>query len=472
MSTQESDVDEVAVGHDDYALKRVPMDKRYSWFNVAVQRFGQLSALAQFFLAAMIGIGMSFWDAMLAITIGSVILEIVTIFVGIAGMREGLSTSVLARWSGFGKHGSALVGIAMTLSLVGWFGIQNEVFASGMTQLVPGVPQAVMAMLGGLLVTLIVVYGFKYMGWVAYLSVPAFLALATWSIGSELQKHSLSDLMSSPPPGEPISLAVGTTIVAGGFIVGAVMTPDMTRFNRSAGDVIKQTVVGVTLGEYFVGVIGVLLAHALKLTASNDAGAVITIIQSTTGTIGLIILVSSIIKINDWNLYPSSLGFTNAIETLTGARVNRVWVACALGFIGSVLSAVGIASKFQPILEAMGVVFPPIAGIMLVDYFILRTWRKELDDARANNNALPSTAPSWVPAGIISWVAGVIVGYFVTQIGIPSLNSLFATMLVYYVLGKFGMARGVGIVQTESAAAVETDVNVSEETSAEQNSTR
>lgn len=457
MSTHEPDVDEGPVGHDDYALKRVPMDKRYSWFNVAVQRFGQLSALAQFFLAAMIGIGMSFWDAMLAITIGSVILEIVTIFVGIAGMREGLSTSVLARWSGFGKHGSALVGIAMTLSLVGWFGIQNEVFAAGMTQLVPAVPQAVMAMLGGLAVTLIVVYGFKYMGWVAYLSVPAFLALATWSIGSELQKHSISDLMSSPPPGEPISLAVGTTIVAGGFIVGAVMTPDMTRFNRSAGDVIKQTVVGVTLGEYFVGVIGVLLAHALKLTAGS-AGSVITIIQSTTGTIGLIILVSSIIKINDWNLYPSSLGLTNAIETLTGARINRVWVACVLGFIGSVLSAVGIASQFETILVTLGVVFPPIAGIMIVDYFILRTWRKELDESRANNDALPSMAPSWVPAGVIAWILGALVGQFVTQFGIPSLNSLFATMVIYYVLGKFGLARGVGIVQTETVAATEPNV--------------
>ena len=35
------------------------------------------------------------------------ILEIVAIFVGIVGQREGLSTSVLARWTGFGRVGSA-----------------------------------------------------------------------------------------------------------------------------------------------------------------------------------------------------------------------------------------------------------------------------------------------------------------------------------------------------------------------------
>src|SRR5690625_1746557 len=78
--------DRPVVGNDDYALRRVPLRARYSWLSVAVQRFGQLSALAQFFLAASIGIGMTFWDAMLAILIGSVLLEIVTIFLGIVGM--------------------------------------------------------------------------------------------------------------------------------------------------------------------------------------------------------------------------------------------------------------------------------------------------------------------------------------------------------------------------------------------------
>ena len=38
----------------------------------------------------------------------------------------------------------------------------------------------------------------------------------------------------------------GTGVVAGGLIVGAIITADMTRFNRSRGDVIKQTVLGVT----------------------------------------------------------------------------------------------------------------------------------------------------------------------------------------------------------------------------------
>ncbi|WP_437758874.1 hypothetical protein [Sorangium sp. So ce1389] len=38
-----------------------------------------------------------------------------------------------------------------------------------------------------------------------------------------------------------MSAAAGATLVAGGFIAGAVITPDMTRYNRSAADVAKQT---------------------------------------------------------------------------------------------------------------------------------------------------------------------------------------------------------------------------------------
>ena len=47
------------VGVDDYALVRVPQDKRYSWWSVAVQRFGQVSAPSQFLLGSTVGFGMS-----------------------------------------------------------------------------------------------------------------------------------------------------------------------------------------------------------------------------------------------------------------------------------------------------------------------------------------------------------------------------------------------------------------------------
>lgn len=69
--------------------------------------------------------------------------------------------------------------------------------------------------------------------WMANITVPIFLVLVGWPIISELTKHNFGELVTSAPPGPHISLVAGTTLVAGGFIVGAVITPDMTRFNRT-----------------------------------------------------------------------------------------------------------------------------------------------------------------------------------------------------------------------------------------------
>jgi len=433
-------ITDAPIGHDDFALARVPSSARYSWASVAIQRFGQVSALSQFLLGATLGLGMTFWRAVLAVTLGSVILEVLAIFVGIAGMREGLSTSVLARWTGFGRYGSALIGFVVAVSLIGWFGVQNAVFAEGLHSLLGGPPLWAWTILAGLVVTIIVVYGFASMQWTAYVTVPLFLALALWSVAVELSRHSIGALASSPPSGPHLSLAAGTTLVAGGFVVGAVITPDMTRFNRSVADVVKQTVIGITLGEYCIGLIGVLLAHALK------TGNVIAIVTSTSGAIGTIVLIAATLKINDWNLYSSSLGFVNLIDQLFGRRLNRAAATIGVGVLGTALAAAGILSHFVGFLSTLGVAIPPVGAIMVAEYFVVRTWRGQLERSR-DAGALPPTSPAWVPATLAVWVGSALIGYFVSW-GIPALTSLVVAFLAYVLLGKLGLTRGIGQVAT------------------------
>ncbi|BCL77664.1 cytosine permease [Ktedonobacteria bacterium brp13] len=428
-STQETVAD---IGHDDFALARVPQSERYSWFSVAVQRFGQLSALSQFLLGATLGFGMNFWSAFWALTLGAVILEVVAIFTGIAGQREGMSTSVLARWTGFGRYGSSLIGLVIAISLIGWFGIQNSVFAEGLHSLLGFLPIWGWSIVTGLAVTAIVMIGFLSMTWAAYITIPAFLLLAGYSIINALTHYSLGQMVSSPAPGATLSLAAGTTIVAGGFIVGTVTTPDMTRYNRSIGDVIKQTVIGITLGEYTIGLIGVLLAHAMR---TSD---VITIVTSTSGVLGTIVLVAATVKINDWNLYSPSLGLANIIDTVFGRHVNRGLITLIAGIIGTLLSALGVLQQFTNFLTILGITIPPVAGIMVVDYFILQRSRKALDESAAKG-ILPTFTESWNPMSIAVWIIASVIGYFVNW-GIPALNSLICSAVLYYVGMKIVMA--------------------------------
>ncbi|WGW11513.1 cytosine permease [Saxibacter everestensis] len=428
---------------DDYALQRVPQSARYGWFQVAVQRFGQISALSQFLLGATLGFGMNFWSAFWAITVGAVILEAVTILVGVIGMREGLNTSVIARWTGFGAGGSALLGLAIGISLIGWFGVQSGVSAAGLATLLPIFPVWLWSLIFGLVVTAIVLRGFHSMQWVANITVPLFLILVGWAFISELQNHSLAELVSSAPAGPQLTFVAGTTLVAGGFIVGAVITPDMTRFNRSVGDVVKQTVLGVTLGEYVIGLSGVLLAHAVK---SAD---IINIVTSSVGWVGVLIILLGTFKINDWNLYSSGLGVVNFIDRVFGRKVNRAIVTLVIGIVGSLLAAGGILQNFVGFLSILGVAFPPVAGIMIAEYFVVKKWRPQLVAAR---EATPPHSPTWVPATIVIWLASALIGHFVS-VGIPSINSVLAAFLLYVIAGKLGLVRGIGQSATEHDAA-------------------
>jgi len=315
--------------------------------------------------------------------------------------------------------------LVIAISMIGWFGIQNEVFANGIHQIVGG-PVWLWSIVTGVSVTLIVLFGILSLGFTAYVTVPLFLLVVFYSISNVLTQFSFGELIALPVPGPEIPLAVGASMVAGGFIAGAIITPDMSRFNRSVGDVIKQTVIGITFGEYIIGLVGVLLAHAAK---TSD---VISIVMGTSGIIGTIILITATLKINDWNLYSSSLGVVNLIDLGFGKRVNRTLVTIILGLIGTLFSVLGILGAFESFLVLLGVALPPVGGIMTVEYFIVKRYAKELKESR-EKGVLPETYEAWNPITLIAWVASIIIGLTIHW-GIPSVNSLVAGGFLYWLL--------------------------------------
>lgn len=430
----------------DFASRPVPLEARRHWFSVAVTKFGQVSALSQFLIGSTLGFGMTFWNAFLAITFGSVILQVVSIAVGIIGQRQGLTTSLLTRWTGFGRGGAAVVGAVIAVSSIGWFGIQSAVSAQGLAATVGVMPEWLWALLFGLTITGVVMVGFRLIASVAFVAVPLFLGLVIWSVVVELSRHDLGTILTEPPPGPQIGLLAGTGIVAGGFIVGAVINSDITRFNRTPGDVVKQTVVGIAGGEYVIGLIGVILAHA---TRSSD---VTTIVLSSVGWVGVLVIIMGTIKINDINLYSAVFGIVNLVSTVLGRPVNRVVVSVVVGLAGSVLGAIGILDYFTDFLSFLGVLMPPVAAVMIAEYFVVRTWRAELDESKAANR-LPATEPLWVPATLVVWVLGSGVGYFVDW-GIAAVNSLLVSFVLYVLAGRLGLVREVGRGETPEAAAI------------------
>ncbi len=141
-------------------------------------------------------------------------------------------------------------------------------------------------------------------------------------------------------------------------------------------------------------------------------------------------------------MYSSSLGFANSIDAIFGKRVNRAVITILVGALGTVISAVGILGQFVPFLIALGVVVPPIAGIMIVDYYLLQRHREQLEES-AGSGTLPARQEKLNPVTVLAWVGASIVGYAV-QWGIPALNSLLCAAVLYYVTMKI-----VAIVQRQ-----------------------
>ena len=421
----------------DYSLKRVPEDAKQPFWRILFIRIGAICCVSQLMLGAALGYGMTFFDAFLATMLGSVLLQVVSWALGTAAAREGLSTSLLSRWCGFGKGGSALFGGVVAISMVGWFGVQNAVFGEGMSSIIPftdflgDFEYPIWAIITGLGITLLVVFGIKAIANFAAIFVPLFVIVVIVAAGIVLQDHSVAELVVAAPPGPALSLGAATTMVAGGFIAGAICTPDYARFLKNGTQVFWMTLIGTFLGELGMNLLAVLLANAM------GTENIVDIMMGTSGVIGVIIVVASTVKLNDINLYSSSLGLATMMNALFNKKISRNALVWALGIVGTFLSVIGIINYFTSFLTLLGVAIPPVAGIMVVDYFILKRNRPALEQSRAKGE-LPAKVENWNPIAIAVWVVGFAIGEVtsILAIGIPGLNSLVCAGILYWIVTK------------------------------------
>ena len=149
---------------------------------------------------------------------------------------------------GFGKMGSSIIGGVIAIALMGWFGVQNSVFAEGLLKATGIFNIQIWAMITGLAVTIIVVFGFRLLSITANISVPLFILAVGFAMAHVLAGHDVGQLIHAKPAGEPLSFAVATTMVAGGLMIGAVIRPDLRPFMRSVKDVYSMTLIGTFVG--------------------------------------------------------------------------------------------------------------------------------------------------------------------------------------------------------------------------------
>jgi cytosine permease len=415
----------------DFALERVPLQSRRPMREVLWIELGIATGVSEFVVAATLGYSMSLPRALVSIAIGTSILILIGGLIGMAGAAEGLPAGLLARWSGFGKIGSAFISLVVSFGNLAWFGIQNSICAQAVRRATGGrLSFPVVSILTGSLLVLIAARGFKSLARTASLVVPLFVLLAAYGTLHVLVGSRFTSLVIRPPAGSPMSIAAGADLVVGSFIVGAILAPDLTRFCRKRRDAFWVMAITLITAKVILGVAGILLSHA---TQSRD---VVTIIFQAAGWLGVTAIFLSTLKLNDVNLYSTSLHLVNAIQIVTGKELSRVKLTIAAGSLGVLFSVIGILDHITQFLMLLGIIMAPVGGIVITDYFVLRRRRAALSDLH-DTKRIQSAAPLWSFGAWIAWLLGIGAGY-VFRNGVTTLTSFTVSAVSYYLLNKTG----------------------------------
>ena len=210
-------------------------------------------------------------------------------------------------------------------------------------------------------------------------------------------------------------------MAVGGFATGAVLSGDTTRYCKSRRDVLVSSVVGVIpmgVGTLLMG--SVLAIHSGA--AGMDTGSIVNMLSSVGSPIlGLLVLVLATWTTNVSNAY--SAGF--ALLSLTRAKdERRAMFTLIAGVLGTALALFGITNYFNNFLNILAAFIPPVAGVVIMDYFVINKMRVDKWHAVDGFN--------W--AGIISWLGGSAVALAFPSVLAPTINGIVVSCILYLIL--------------------------------------
>ena len=119
---------------DEFSTSPVPRERSISWWKIALTNVLFSVCLPTLITGLDLGIAAPQRYFLSGIIVGSLILTFIGILTSVLGSRTRLSSYMLARIA-FGTHGSTLLNLAFALSLLGWFGVNINLFGDAMARL-------------------------------------------------------------------------------------------------------------------------------------------------------------------------------------------------------------------------------------------------------------------------------------------------------------------------------------------------
>jgi cytosine permease len=348
----------------EYARSAVPQSATVAWWKIAMVKIGVVIALPAFISGAEMGFSMGLPRSALAIFMGAFVLAVLAAFTGTIAARSHLSTALIAEHA-FGRKGARAVGVVLAVTLLVWFAVTAALFGKSLNRILAEFfglnwGASVHMVIGGVLMVITTVYGFNALQKVADLAVPVlFLGLIGMAYFG-IEQAAPGVLMANPAHGP--SLGYGMSAVIGSLAAGITIFPDMARFARTPGHA-----QGAAFATYALALPAVLILAAIPSVATGERDLIMIMTGLGLGVPAFAFLLLAAWTTNSGNLYSSSLGIATSFERLPFKSL-----AATLGAIGIGLSLSGISESLIPLFVLVSTTIPPIAGIYIADFFIVR----------------------------------------------------------------------------------------------------
>jgi len=451
--------------------------RTWTVWNMAALWIGMVVCVPTYMIGGgLIDLGMSWWQAIVTVLIGNVIVLLPMMANGHAGTRYGIPFPVLARAS-FGIHGAHVPSVLRGLVACGWFGIQTWIGGEAIYHLLGALAGGD---LGGSDLPVLGINGLELTCFLAFwalqvvvlwrgiesikvlesLAAPFLILMGFVLLGWAWWKaNGLGPMLSTPSqfaPGGPKegqflgAFLPGLTAMVGFWATLSLNIPDFTRYMRKQRDQILGQALGLPLFMTLFAFVGVAVTSATVVIFGEPIPDPTVLLGRLGGGAAVIAsLVALTLATLSTNLAANVVSAANTLVNLAPKRI---------GFrLGALITAgLGIAVFPWKLIESSeGFIFTwligysallgPIGGILIVDYFALR--RMELDLEGLYRLAGPYTyRGGFHPAAMIALVVGVapsLPGFLATVGWVGSVPPVFAMIYTYAWFVGFGLAAAV-----------------------------
>lgn len=397
---------------EDYPLSEIPRESLRGFWSNAVVLLGFTFFTATMWGGGKLGTGLPFRTMLWTVGVGNLLLGIYVAVLGLAAQRSGLNTVVLARFS-FGEWGSKLTDLLLGVTQIGWYAWGTATIAIMFVRLLnlPAGLEKPLMVVFGLLFCWTAYVGYRGLEVLSVAAVPLMTILIFWSFGRATTDIGGWAKLWAVTPTQPISIREAITIVFGTFVSGGTQATNWTRFARTG-----KVALGASLMAFFIGN-GLMVfsgAYGALVYQQPDIVEVLRL-QNLLGW-GILMLVLNIWTTQDNTIYNFSVAGCNLFRT-----PRRQALTFGGAILGTILAILGMYNWLVPWLILLGTIIPPVGGIIMADYWLVRRGR------------LPRVAEAVLPAfnwaGLAAYAAACVISFKAP--GIPPVNGILAGLIIY-----------------------------------------